>query len=64
MVAAVQSYATLTTNTSGANGSLLNPTVVNSATAMYSATSLCLSLTVPQGSTATADMTIEIQPLN
>jgi hypothetical protein len=64
VVAASQAYSGLTTNTVGSSGSLLNLTITNGTTAIYNSTTLYLSLTTPQGSAATADVTVVIQPLN
>lgn len=63
LVAASQAYSALTTNTAGANGSLLNVAVTNFASAFYNSATMYLSLTTPQGSAATADVTVFIQPL-
>jgi hypothetical protein len=64
VVAASQAYSALATNSPGASGSMLNATITNGASAMYNATTLYLSLTTAQGAAATADVTVDIQPLN
>lgn len=58
-----QVYSALTTNTSGASGSMLTLTPVNQNTAFYNSATLFFSLTTAQGAAATADITIFIQPL-
>lgn len=54
----------LTTNTAGASGSLILPTVNNGGTAMYNSTTVYFACSTAQGSTATADVVIAIIPTN
>jgi hypothetical protein len=63
IVAAGQTYSALTNNTASTSGSLMAATIVNSATAFFTANPIYFSLTTPQGSAATADISIVIQPL-
>lgn len=52
-------YSALTTNTAGASGSIFFPApITNASTAYYNSTPLYFSLSTPQGSAATADITI------
>lgn len=56
VVAAAQGYSALTTNTLNATGSCINPVAGAGTTQWLNVTTLYLSLTTPQGGTATADV--------
>lgn len=60
---ASQAYSGLTTNAANTSGNLLNVGLGAGSTTAFNATTLYLSLTTPQSTAATADVTVYIQPL-
>lgn len=54
----------LTNNAAGSNGSMIVPTINNNTSAFFAGTTVFFACSTPQGATATADVRIDIRPLN
>lgn len=58
IVAAGQTYAAITSTAENTNGNALNCSITNTNTQSYNVSTVYLSLTVPQGTAATADVSV------